>query len=740
MRRHLPPFSLDALPDLLFKRSFRTPTTRIVTKLAPLLGGKCQRHYMMDIHDFYGHDEDEHMRAAIRASLSDVKARPLPPPTTASAETVYGESNFVDLTVDSDSSQSDPQRPAIVATTAPKEGVDESDAELEEAIKLSLMSHGSSGNADAEGDQPSGLAEGCGRASKEDAPISTSSNPLAGILGIDRKKMEEERLARLNRKRKASSTPGSPALKHASIMMKCEDVPASAAVPGPHLRANAPRVSGNETINIGTSSHPMPLPSAPLQFPKGAVKKTWAFGYDRTGDDIKFEEVVQKSDLELAVLSSYMWNVDWMFSKFDIKTTRFLLIMGEKEEDKKRELENDTKSMGSVRLCFPPMEPQVNCMHSKLMLLFHPDYLRIVVPSANLVPFDWGEQGGVMENIVFLIDLPRKSPDSGNDPQTPFLDELVYFLQASTVNEQIIKKMLRFDFSATKDIAFIHTIGGSHTDPKWEKTGLCGLGRAITSLNLQTSQDINLDYITSSVGSLNEQFLRSIYLAAQGDNGLKELTLRTSRTFPSEKWGVVTNKSDGAKWKDKFRVYFPSLNTVRNSKGGIENAGTICFQSKWYNSATFPKDIMRDNISRREGLLMHNKMLFVRPDKPITSVKNNSIRYSGWTYVGSANLSESAWGRLVLDRATTKPKLNCRNWECGVVIPIRHNDEEKSPYIPSTRGITTSVAESGGGNTSAGSDDGSRVASVFEPTVPVPMKVPAQRYHGRDRPFFYMED
>lgn len=288
----------------------------------------------MDIHDFYGHDDDEHMRAAIRASLSDVKARPLPPPTTASAETVYGESNFVDLTVDSDSSQSDPQRPAIVTTTASKEVVDESDAELEEAIKLSLMGHGSSRNASTEGNQSSGLVEGCGKISKEDTPISTSSNPLVGILGIDRKKMEEERLARLNRKRKASSTPGSPALKHAAIVMKCEDVPAGAAVPGPNPRANAPRVSGNETINIGTSSHPMPLPSAPLQFPKGAVKKTWAFGYDRTGDDIKFEEVVQKSDLELAVLSSYMWNVDWMFSKFDIKTTRFLLIMGEKEEDK----------------------------------------------------------------------------------------------------------------------------------------------------------------------------------------------------------------------------------------------------------------------------------------------------------------------------------------------------------------------------------------------------------------------
>lgn len=37
-------------------------------------------------------------------------------------------------------------------------------------------------------------------------------------------------------------------------------------------------------------------------------------------------------------------------------------------------------------------------MHSKLMLLSHPNYLRIVVPSANLVPFDWGE-GGIMENV-----------------------------------------------------------------------------------------------------------------------------------------------------------------------------------------------------------------------------------------------------------------------------------------------------------------------------------------------------
>lgn len=72
------------------------------------------------------------------------------------------------------------------------------------------------------------------------------------------------------------------------------------------------------------------------------------------------------------------------------------------------------------------MDGPVNCMHSKLMLLFHPDYLRIVVPSANLVPYDWGEVG-VMENVSqtppsrmqqFLSDaakvrVPHRSPVTG---------------------------------------------------------------------------------------------------------------------------------------------------------------------------------------------------------------------------------------------------------------------------------------------------------------------------------------
>ena len=40
-------------------------------------------------------------------------------------------------------------------------------------------------------------------------------------------------------------------------------------------------------------------------------------------------------------------------------------------------------------------------MHSKLMLIVHHDYLRIAVPTANLTPTDWGEDG-LMENVCHL--------------------------------------------------------------------------------------------------------------------------------------------------------------------------------------------------------------------------------------------------------------------------------------------------------------------------------------------------
>ena len=116
---------------------------------------------------------------------------------------------------------------------------------------------------------------------------------------------------------------------------------------------------------------------------------------------------------------------------------------------------------------------------------------------------------------------------------------------------------------------------------------------------------------TSSVGSLNEDFLRHLYRSAQGLLDSIEYVrgnILTRTGQPSEPKPTSTGTSQ---FINNFRAYYPSQQTVHRSKGGPMNAGTICFQEKWFLGPKFPRSVMRDCVSRREGLLMHNKVSLV---------------------------------------------------------------------------------------------------------------------------------
>ena len=119
------------------------------------------------------------------------------------------------------------------------------------------------------------------------------------------------------------------------------------------------------------------------------------------------------------------------------------------------------------------------------------------------------------------------------------------------------------------------------------------------------------------------------------------------------------------------RIYFPSKHTVRNSIAKVsrqsplscffetfssssyltngtiltwhsQDAGTICFQKQWFEASTFPREVLRDCISTRPGMLMHDKMIFVRKTEESKDEPGKKV-VSGFAYVGSANMSESAW-------------------------------------------------------------------------------------------------
>ncbi|KAI0480804.1 phospholipase D/nuclease [Xylariaceae sp. FL0804] len=601
----------------------------------------------MDDRDPFDGDEDAALRYAIALSLQE--------PGNGSPISASAASKPIDIISDDDGDDLD-QGPSYPPT--PKK-----------------LAHGrpfatngaSASEVPRRPSKPSASRDSATSAPSEEAPTGLAA------LGLDRKSMEAERLARLAAKRKAPSSAS-------------EDT-------GEHRR---------QRIKVDAAPESKSQDSSRLPYPKGVVKKTWAKGYSRR-DDITIDEVLQKDQLELAVLSSFQWDEDFMASKIDLRRTKVVCIAFASSEAQKEEMRNNV-SGSQIKFCFPPMMP-FGTMHSKLQLLKYPTYLRVVIPTGNLVPYDWGETG-VMENMLFLIDLPRITDPAEwtSNSNTLFHDELCYYLKAQGLDDALLSSLSKYDFSETDRYRFVHTIGQTRVGNDWQRTGYCGLGRAVKSLHLDTPNVTEVDYVAASLGSINTDLIDCLFNAAKGDDGLKEYNKRNARG--RKKSAPAETEELG---RDHFRVYFPSHETVTASRGGKGAAGTICAQKKWWESASFPRELFRDCKSVRKGLLMHSKIMFVRH----LGVGSGTA----WAYLGSANLSESAWGRLVKDKATGQPKLNCRNWECGVLIPA-----------PAKGHV----------------EDGTQVLdlSVFEGTVPVPMEVPAEAYgaEGSKKPWLFLEN
>lgn len=240
--------------------------------------------------------------------------------------------DVVDLTNDSDGGSEVEEvhpksKPVVGLDTDDEADRDDEDEEMKRAIELSLRH--------AQPDSPVPQKPVLDRPLK----LPEMSTPL-GLLGLDRKQMEEERLARLS-KRKAEPSASPPRQSPAKVAKiekvdgsKPPDLSISSAQPilqSSTLTGVAPQICDQPTANdpslkVKPTARPLP------QWPFGAVKKTSVSNQPRKSDDITIEEVVQRGDVELAVLSSFLWDTEWVFSKFDMRRTRFYLVMHAKEE------------------------------------------------------------------------------------------------------------------------------------------------------------------------------------------------------------------------------------------------------------------------------------------------------------------------------------------------------------------------------------------------------------------------
>lgn len=203
-------------------------------------------------------------------------------------------------------------------------------------------------------------------------------------------------------------------------------------------------------------------------------------------------------------------------------------------------------------------------------------------------------------------------------------------------------------------------------------------------MRLDGIKEIELDYAASSLGVINDTLLRRIYLAACGQ--------------------PFTTTTEIADVRKHIRIYFPTSETVEKSIGGRDCGGIISLTRAHHDAPSFPRECLRDYDSTRRGILSHNKLLFARGYK-------DDGKPVAWVYVGSANISESAWGGQRVLKNGKMGSLNIRNWECGVVMPVPDDKfaELKNAVPP---------------------------MSKYDGTIEIPFRYPGTPYEGK-RPWFF---
>ncbi|KAF8938401.1 tyrosyl-DNA phosphodiesterase-domain-containing protein [Dissophora ornata] len=463
---------------------------------------------------------------------------------------------------------------------------------------------------------------------------------------------------------------------------------------------------------LSPASHPMSALQYPPQYNVATFRNTYIQGTQPGKWEIRFQDLVKKEYLVKAVLASFMLDESWLEKHLPRSIPQLLIQNWSKEQGDKPGYCTE----GKVTYLHPPLNGY-GTFHPKLMLLFYPTFCRVVVSSANLVPHDWLQ----LVNTVFVQDfalLPASVPSLENLGE--FGSTLYNFLRVMTVPDKVLAVLNCVDFKPAK-VLLIPSVQGSFPVAAQHNYGIAQLAKALKTKTDQ-SQDMEIEYQTSSLGKLNLRFLSEFHRASKGQPVRARSRINVDERMPD------------------IKIVFPTERHVQNSRLGELGAGTVCFQDQYWADPTYPRRVMHDFecVGALRGSLMHSKIVLAKAiPQPNTIERSASApgttaagceggaKCAGWLYVGSANFTESAWGSVTSRKATAKSEgglfIQMRNWEVGIVYVIETEEEmEAMADLARTQGTEHAT-------------DGS-IQSFFGP-LPVPYRRPLTPYTSSDRPW-----
>ncbi|KAB5588884.1 Tyrosyl-DNA phosphodiesterase [Ceratobasidium theobromae] len=516
------------------------------------------------------------------------------------------------------------------------------------------------------------LASGSSRVVNENSARQPqpSLSPLSSFRA-DRAKMEQERLARLKRRLPEMASQGQETHEDEDSDDNGDTRPLKRPSPALAYESYAFRDNTSSKVKYAGSFN---VPDGSGLFWHGALRQTANKHANATQDknpvfrlttDIlppstagtssshSSDKHDPKNALSFAIVSTYALELPWLYSLFPPEVP--VILVTQPGQDGRADVHHTLP--GWVRAS-PALPGGRGCMHVKL---FYKDgRLRIVVPTANLVPHDWRD----IENSVWLQDVPLRTTSSpsvevGTSKDgvkiVGFAEKLERVLKALNVapaleahlKDQRASGEIRLPLRTIDELhsrwdwsrvtaCLIPSIAGKHSGwPDVLQVGHVALMKAIRDRGV-ASEQVKIECQGSSIGAYSTQWTNEFMSSTKGIS--PETWLDVSKTRRAK-----------ASHPTGLKIVFPSLRTVESSVLGRPAVGRV-----YVPEDAFP----RQQLEARENSYALKGML---PDE-------TESKYKGWLYVGSHNFTPSAWGNLSGSGFT--PIMNLSNYELGIVMPL----------------------------------------------------------------------
>ncbi|POY73521.1 hypothetical protein BMF94_3458 [Rhodotorula taiwanensis] len=541
------------------------------------------------------------------------------------------------------------------ASVAP--GLDE-DAQFEQdialAMELSLRQTAQAGLL--------GAAEGV----SADLQAAGSSHTF-GVGGESRAEMERARLERQRVREMSNPTPPAASTSQGG---------GSAARPTPRKRfATMADVlqdgSARDRTPRTSSSHGSTQSKTHMRFWDGAVKRV-PNDYVPDAEALSFADLIgPASSLQKSVVSAYCLDPFWVASHFE-ENAPLLLVMPRAQGDTLPTMAPCPVKDNTLRI-IPPTNQDLDragVMHIKFMIHVHTDFLRIAIPTANAIAYDWS----TIDNALYVHDFPLLTKDKvdpsplKNPSNTQYSRRFIEVCRELGIPKGFMADFRHYDFARSNDVRLVETVQGRWPRADYDKGGgLAALARAVTSFNFAPGGRWEIEATGSSIGRYKNNWLAQMLGAANGIHPASYFRAGAGNQIPA----LIPRTPAGEKTRLPIRIIFPTEDEILGGRDGAGGGGTLFCPSGTWNENTFPRHLFHRGESKRHKVPAHTKLIlglhkYSSADPPA---------HEGFMYIGSHNFTPAAWGRL--ENAAGGPQLKLANWELGVLLPIRASSAEE---------------------------------------------------------------